>query len=239
MVTQGSGGPAGSMEALEHEAAAINSAMRRARGVRLALLLALVVIVGVIADFLYRMKDRLTSDETQKKLIAAVEKNSAPTIDSVMREVQTLATNVQGPVTEAFLKVAKDSSREVLQHIEAERDKLAENLQTKLEEHLNAHHQKLMLEMRGLLREEFPNMKDSDYDRMTANFQAAVEKLLKQHYVEAMKAELKQTYALWDKVPPADPPVGSDKPLEDQLIGHLIELLRLKMLHSGTAKPAS
>jgi DNA anti-recombination protein RmuC len=241
MSGQGSSGAEQSVlaESLQRETDAIKMALRRGRAVRIALVLMLVLLIVVIAQTLANIVNRLQSEQTRERLLAEVQNRSDRTLQALTRELQTLLENVREPVVNAFLEQAKENSDEFLQRVNEERDRMAEELRNKLEQRLRAHHEKLLAEMRALLREEFPKMDENDYDRMVRNFQGAADTLARKHYVDELKNELERMYKLWDAIPPADPPREGDQPLEDQLVGHLVELLRLKIVGADQTRPAS
>jgi hypothetical protein len=65
---------------------------------------------------------------------------------------------------------------------------------------------------------------------MRDNFILATDRLAKDHYLKPASEAIERITKVYEKYPVAKQPGPGEMPLEDQLIGHLIELLRAKFL---------
>jgi hypothetical protein len=65
---------------------------------------------------------------------------------------------------------------------------------------------------------------------MMQNVGVAMERLSKKYYADQLNVQMFALYDAWDAFPPAPKPLPGEVPLEDQLIGTLLEVLteRLK-----------
>jgi hypothetical protein len=107
------------------------------------------------------------------------------------------------------------------------------NLQDRLETRLASQQKELIARHRSILEDEFQQVRDPDaYALMMNNFDAGMQRLVKKYYGEQFHREVHQTFALLDNFPAADAPNSGDLPLEDQVVGHLLELLQIKFATS-------
>ena len=58
-----------------------------------------------------------------------------------------------------------------------------------------------------------------------------IDKLVKKYYVDEMESQYRQLYSTWDAFPAAETPKPDELPLEDQLKGVLLDMLRYKLAH--------
>lgn len=111
-----------------------------------------------------------------------------------------------------------------------ERDVLMKNLERRLQEQVNAHYEKILVDYEAIIVQEFPQADDEIVRRrVVANFREALNRMVKKFYADELRAELQALYDTWDSFPVADPPEEGDVPAEDKLIGYLLELMSVKM----------
>jgi len=59
--------------------------------------------------------------------------------------------------------------------------------------------------------------------------------LVEKYYVEEMRGALEEIFATWDSFPIADPPASTELPLEEQLVGYFLEIVKAKLSGSQTS----
>jgi hypothetical protein len=220
---------------LQRDAEQLVHALAQSQRTRRLILVAMAVFVCVTCYAFYGLATRFQRKEQMDLLLRKAQDRLEKRSDFLMKEVQALVDHSAPVVSEAFYDQAKKDLPGYLQAVQAERDKFTENLQVRLEKRLKAHHQKLLERHAKLLKEEFPAVEDEQlHAAMMANIQVAVDKLVRKYYIEELKQEMLAMYGTWDEFPAADPPSTGDLPIEDQLIGTLLELLKLKIAESPT-----
>jgi hypothetical protein len=218
---------------LERDAQQLAQALAQSQRTRGILILALAVFVGVSCYAYYGLATRFLRKDQMDLLVRKAQDRMEQRSDFMMKEVQALVDHSAPVVSQAFYDQAKKDLPAYLQAIQSERDTFTENLQARLEERLQAHHQKLLERHLRLLKEEFPAVEDERlHAAMTANLQVAVNKLARKYYTNELKVEMLSMYGIWDEFPAAAPSAEGDVATEDQLIGALLELLRLKIAQS-------
>jgi hypothetical protein len=232
------------------DARQLMEALAQVRRTRQVLLLALVVFVCITCFAFYRLATRFQQKEQLDLLVRKAQERFAANTDQYMRDVQGLVDHSAPVVSKAFYDQAKKDLPAFLQASQAERDKLVEDLQQKLSKRITQHHEQLLSRHQKLLREEFPAVEDEKlHEAMMANLQVAVDAMVQKYYIEELKNEMLVLYGSWDEFPPVPPAGKDDLPLGDQLIGNLLELMKIKLAEtsspalaatpSGTAPPAT
>jgi len=218
------------IEAVIRECEALKAALARARTMRLVLLTALAVFVGVTAWTFYGLGQKLKSEENLRQLEALAKQRLVDNNDKYMKEVQLLVDHTSPVVTQAFYTQAKKDLPGYLQAFDKERNQLADGLQQQLLERMDAHYKAAIQKRIGLMEAEYPELKDPEVrERLVNNLAAASRALAKKYYVDEMKVQLTAFYDAWDHFPAADPPGQADPPIGDQFIGALLELLQHNM----------
>ncbi|MGQ0635817.1 MAG: hypothetical protein ACT4QC_14495 [Planctomycetaceae bacterium] len=221
--------------AVERDARAVVDALAGARRLRWLILLVLAAFVVAVCYAFYSLATRFQKQEALDELVKVAQGRLEARSDFFSGQARDLANNVGPELKSIFLEQVQHDTPAYLSAVHAQREKLAENLQSEIETRLQAHHRKLLDQHRQLLKEEFPSVDDERlHDAMVANLSVAVDRLVKKYYIEDLKSELTALYGAWDDFPIAAPTSGDDLPLEEQLYADLIELLKLKLVESPT-----
>lgn len=216
--------------ALQREAQKLVDTLHTVKRTRLVLILALVLFAGGTCFSFYRLVVRFQEKEQTDLLLKLAQDRLTDRNDFIMNHVQGLVDHSAPVLSNAFYEQSKKDLPGFLQATGKERDQLVNNLETKLTERLKTHHEKLLTRFEKLLKEEFPAVQDEKlHEAMMANLQIAVDQLVKKYYINEFESEVNTFYAKWDDFPAVSGPDKDDAPLADQLIGNLLELVKVKL----------
>lgn len=208
------------------------SASRTSRRVILAMVLALIVLIGWLFGGLGA---RLQSDEYKQELSAEGQKYLENNSAEYMKEVQTLVDGVTPKLTKAFYDQAQADTPRYVRALNRERETLLKNLESRLEKQVNDKYEQVLADYEAILIEEFPDAKDEHVRRrVTANFRESLKKLIAKFYADQFREELQSLYDTWDSFPVAPAPDPDDLPLEKQLFAHLLDLTSIKLASTGS-----
>ena len=151
-----------------------------------------------------------------------------------MKEVQTLSEKITPVITKAFYEQAKKDTPKLTLAMNKERELLMKNVQARLEKQINDQYAKVLTDYETILITEFPKAEDDNIRRrVMANFREAMNRMVKKFYADQFQTELQAMYDTWDEFPVADAVDEGDVPMEDQLVGYLLELTTLKLSGKG------
>ncbi|MGZ0172336.1 MAG: hypothetical protein ACKVHE_22570 [Planctomycetales bacterium] len=222
------------VQAVQGQVAALEAAMSASRKSRQIILFGLVAVIAVVAYLFYGLANQLRSEEYITKLSEQAQTYANDNADSYMREVKTLADNVTPIITKAFYAQAKRDTPKLPLAMNKERDLLMKNVRTRLEKQINDQYAKILTDYEKILLTEFPEVEDDVIRRrVMANFKEAMNRMVKRFYADQFEREFKSMANTWDEFPIADAVDEGDVPLEDQLVGYLLELMTMKASGTG------
>jgi hypothetical protein len=221
-------------EAVQRAAAALASATRRARGVRLCLVLAVVLVIAVICLKFHNLGMSVQSPEYLNKLTKVGQERLAKQSDRYMGEFQKLVDHTSPALTQAFSDQVKKDMPEFIKNAEKEKDTLAANLQEEFSKRVNSHYEKLLNQQEQLLKERFPTVKDpASHERMIKNIDKAVQRMVKKYSVDDFRRQIDEIVATWEHFPEAPIPKPGEPSLMDQFIPTLLQYAALRFSTSG------
>jgi len=224
------------VEAVLRETAALTAGMKRARRVRLLLLLAVVLFLGGTAWVAYGKANEFTSNKNLNHLADLARRRLEKKQDYYLKQLEGMVDKLRPPLEKAFSDQASKDAPLYLKAIEKERQPFLDNVQAEFTKRLNKRNAALEPRYIKILREEFPLLKDEKLQaRMAENMTPAVEKLLKKYYVEELRDEILMLYNTWDTFPAAADPLKGEPPIEDQLMPALLDLLKHRLTHPQEA----
>lgn len=222
------------VQAVQNQVAALESALNTSRKSRQIILLGLVAVIAVVSYLFYGLANQLRSEEYITSLSEEAQTYANDNADSYMREVKTLTDNVTPVITKAFYAQAKKDTPKLTLAMNKEREKLMKNVQARLEKQINDQYAKVLADYEKILITEFPKAEDDIIRRrIMANFREAMNRMVKRFYADQFQNELQAMYDTWDEFPVADAVEEGDVPMEDQLVGYLLELTTLKLSGKG------
>lgn len=222
------------VQAVQGQVAALESALRASRKSRQIILVGLVAVIAVVAYLFYGLANQLQSEEYITKLSEEAQTYANNNSDSYMREVKALTDSVTPIVTKAFYAQAKRDTPKLTLAMNKERELLMKNVQARLEKQINDQYAKVLADYEKILLTEFPKAEDDMIRRrVMANFREAMNRMVKKFYADQFQTELQAMYDTWDEFPVADAVDEGDVPMEDQLVGYLLELTTLKLSGKG------
>jgi hypothetical protein len=216
--------------AIESESRAVVAALGRARTYRLLLLVLVFAFAAISVNAFYQLFTGFMAKEQLDALVKKAEDRLTKRSDLLTKQVEQLVNHSAPKISAAFGEQAKQDLPQFLRAAGVERDALVENLQVQLESRMQAHYKKLLERQQKIIDEEYPDVQDPKLrEAMMANILVAVDRATKKYFIDELKTELEGMYAMWDQFPVAEPPGKDDVPLEDQLVGNMIELLKIKL----------
>jgi hypothetical protein len=214
------------IEALTRLSDDLHRSLARGRTVRLILLLAFVALAAVTLAAFYRLGNKVRSEEYLQQVQGLAQQRLEKNTDRYVRELELLTADAGPVLRDAFAKQSDQDSQLFLKAMEAESDKFSASIKEQLVVRVEGHSRKAVERHRAILRAEFPLVKDEQaMQRMTDNLGVAMERAARKYYVDQTNDQLNALYAGWSKFPAAPAPGKNDPPLNDQLIGDLLELL--------------
>jgi hypothetical protein len=221
-------------EAVQRATKDLESAMARARGIRLCLGLAAVLLIAVICVKFYALGMDVQSPEYQNALLATGQKRLAAKSDDYSKQLELLVERTKDPLYKAFNDQINKDMPVFMKEMEKEKDKLASNMEEEFTKRINKYYEGLGTQEQEALEKEFPSIKDpATRDRMVKNVDKAVQGLIKKYYVDDLRREIEEMQGTWESFPTAAPPKAGDPSLMDQFIATLLQYLALQLSRSG------
>ncbi len=221
-------------EAVQRASADLSAALTRARGIRLCLVLATVLLIAVICLKFYALGMTVQSTEYQNALLSTGQKRLAEKSDQYSKQVEMLIDKTSPALSKAFTEQINKDMPEFQKQLEKEKDTLAANLQEEFNQRVNAYYQKLQARQEAMLKEEFPSIKDpATHERMVKNIDKAVQNLVKRYFVDDFRHQIEEMQYTWDHFPAAETPKKGEPSLMDQFITTLLQYLATQLTRSG------
>jgi hypothetical protein len=224
-------------EAVQRAAAALSAATARARGVRLCLVVATVLLIAVICVKFYGLGMAVQSPEYLDGVTTLGQKRLAERSDKYAQEFQKLVDHASQPLTDAFSNQLKQDMPEFIKKADKEKETLASNLQDQFTTKVNGHYEKLVAQQEETLKQEFPTIKDpAAHERMVKNIDKAVQKLVKKYSVDDFRRQIDEIIHTWDHFPEVPRPKSGEPTLMDEFIPTLLQYVALRLSTSGFAQ---
>lgn len=221
-------------EAVQRASEALSSALNRARGIRLCLGLAAVLLIAFVCIMFYRLGMEVQSSEYQNALLSTGQKRLAVKSDQYSKQFEMLVEKTSPALTKAFTEQINKDMPEFQKQLEKEKDVLAANLQEEFNTRVNGYYEKLRTRQEEMLKEEFPSIKDPAIrERMVKNIDKAVQNLVKRYFVDDFRRQIEEMQYTWDHFPEAERPKAGEPPLMDQFISTLLQYLATQLTRSG------
>ncbi len=214
------------LDELQRRSDALTVAFARARQTRQIIMFAFLAFVVVAGWSFYSLGNSVRSKEYQDRLLTELQKSVADNQDTFSSEAQKLVDAITPVVTTAFVDQSQKDLPLFMQAFDKEREDLMDSLPKRMSEHVEQHYHGMVSQHEKLLDAEFPAAKNPEVrDRMIANVQDALDRLVKKYYVEEFQREFKLMSAAWNDFPAADVPGEGEPPLTELLKGEIVELL--------------
>jgi Tfp pilus assembly pilus retraction ATPase PilT len=221
------------VDEVSEELAALQQALAGARRSRLVLLLLTVLLVAAIVWVFYRFGEKFTQPAFAEQLSTVAQQRLEKNSDQYLKQLRELIDAVSPVLNDAITAQLKKDMPRYFEGMEKERDQLARTLTAQLGQRLEKHYAELLVRNEKIIEDEFPAVKDPvRRERMVANMDRAVQKLVKKYYMDEMERQFKELFATWDAFPPAPAPGLGDPAIEDQLLPEFIDLLKYKLSHT-------
>ncbi len=218
------------LDELQKRTEALTAALEQSRKTRRLIMTAFLAFVLLAGWRFYALANTLRSKEYQDRLTVALQKSVATNQDTFSKEAQRLVDGITPVVTTAFTEQSKKDLPLFMQVIDKERQTLMDGLPQRMSDHVEKHHHAMLRRHEKLIQTEFPAVQNAEVrDRMMANVCTALDRLVKKYYVDEFQKEFLKMSASWNDFPPADVPGAGDSPLEEQLMGEMMDLVAVKI----------
>jgi len=226
------------LDEVTRSADSLCAALGRARKVRMALFLLLLLFVTVIVVAFYKLGSHIMSDENQNAIITLAQQRLQENSNSYMNHVQTLVDHSSPVLTKAFNQQVEKDLPLFARALEKERDTLGENLRQKTSAKLEAHYHNLIRSQEDTLMREYPQTKDQKVrDAVQRHLEVAMDALLRKYYVDEIKGKMDKLFATWDNFPRAPAPKKGQGSTEEQFEAALWQLFVTKISNTSGFAP--
>jgi hypothetical protein len=213
------------IRALGQEVAAMKVALRRSSLTRLTLLLLVLAFLAVSIWMFYNLAMRFGSKENLDRLAAKANERINQSAEPAMKQLQGLVDHCTPVLTKAFSDQAQADMPKYTEVLDAQRELLVKNLETRLGDRITARCEAAGERYEAILREEFPQVDDSELlVQMYASIEQIMEKLVAKYYSEQIRQEVEGVADSWDDFEMADLPAEGETPLEQEFLAELMQL---------------
>ena len=218
------------VDALQQQVDAVVAALAAGKSTRQLIFLAFLAFVGISVWSFYSLAKRIQSEEYKQQLLASIQKEVEANQEEFSKETQQLVQSLSPVVTTAITEQSQKDAPLFMQAFDVQRNKLVDELPDKLIEEVRKHHEALIRKHETLFLTELPAAQDPKIrDRMMANVVVALNSLVKKYYAAEFKRHFVGMSETWNDFPPAALPEKGDAPLNEQLMGELMDLVAVKL----------
>ena len=216
--------------ALGEEVKAMKVAMRRASLTRLTLLLLVIAFLAVSIWMFYNLAMRFKSKENLDLLAAKANQRLNESTGPAMKQLQGLVDKCTPVLTKAFSEQAQADMPKYTEVLNGQRELLVKNLESRLGDRITARTEAAGDRYEAILREEFPQVDDSELIvQMYASIEQIMEKLVAKYYSDQIRQEVEGVAESWDDFEMADLPAEGEPPLEQQFLAALLQLAAYRL----------
>ena len=216
--------------AIEKEVATVKVVIRRASRTRLALLLAVLLVIGGSIWAFYSLAMEFRSAETQeafaKKASARAQELSEKAVDNVKK----LAEEAVPVLREAFENQVQKDMPKYRDALNEEGTALKANLEKELDKKVRDKFDEMSVRYQAMLREEFPDLQDPELlDKMYASFADIIDGLRQEYYNDKVASQLEGISNKYYEFEMAELPKEGEPSLNMQFVASLMYLAALKI----------
>lgn len=226
--------------ALGDEVKAMKTSMRRASLTRLLLLfLVLALLFGSIWMF-YKLAMRFASKENIELLTNKATLRLNESADKAREQLDGLVSHCTPVLTEAFSEQAQADMPKYTEVVNEQRDLLVKNLEARLTERINARWETANTRYEAMLREEFPQIDDSELlVQMYSTLEQIMEKLVDKYYSDQIREEIEGVCNTWNDFEMAEVPATGELPLEQEFLAALLHLAAYRLEGQAILTPSA
>ena len=216
--------------AIEKEVATVKVVIRRASRTRLALLLAVLLVIGGAIWMFYNLAMEFRSEETQKLFAEKASVRAKELSDKAVRSAKELAETSVPVLREAFEKQVEKDMPKYQAALDKEGTALKANLEKELDKKIRDQFDAMSAKYQTILREEFPDLEDPELlDKMYASFTDIIDGLRKEYYNDKVAGQLEGISNKYYEFEMADVPKEGEPSLNMQFVASLMYLAALKI----------
>ncbi len=217
--------------AIEKEVATVKVVIRRASRTRLALVLAIILVLFGGAYMYYKLALEFGSEETRQLFTAKATEQAQDLSDKAIRQAKALAEKSVPVLREAFEKQVEKDMPKYRAALDKEGLALKENLEKELDKKVKAKFDEMSVKYQAILREEFPELEDPALlDKVYGSFTDIIDGVRKEYYNDKVKGELEGISEKYFAFEMAEVPTDEDAPsINMQFVASLMYLAALKI----------
>ncbi len=216
--------------ALEKEMVTLKVVIRRAGRTRLALLLAVLLIIGGAIWSFYRLAKDFASKENMKALADKASVRAEDTKTELLKHAMVLKDTSLPVLQKAFEDQVNKDRDKYTDLLNKEGQTLSQNVQAELEKKLRAHFEEQSSRYQAILQEEFPDLKDPELsDKMYSAVTDVLDRLVNEYYSAQIQDQIQQMNDQWREFEMAEMPKQDEPNLEMQFVASLFYLAAMKI----------
>lgn len=216
--------------AIEKEVATVKVVIRRASRTRLALLLAVLLVIGGSIWMFYSLAMEFGSEDVKKEFREMATARAQELSDKAIDNAKGLAEQSIPVLREAFEKQVEKDMPLYQEALNEEGTILRENLERELDKKIKAKFDEMSVKYQAILREEFPDLEDPELlDKMYGSFADIIDGLRQEYYNEKVASQIDGISKKYMDFEMAELPKEGEPSVNMQFVASLMYLAALKI----------
>jgi len=230
------------LDSITAEVDSLTGAMNFSRYSRIALVLVVLAFVGYLTLTLKTFAESLSDEAFTSSLVNEAKTQYFGTGDPeelLQKESKKLGNSIVQTLQGALKTQLDQDLEEYKGIISIEREKLAKNMESRLNDIFNKRYAEAIKDHEEVLREKFPDFDDDQIANLVANLDKAMKQVLRDHYQHEIQGKLNQLYNNYDNFPVAMPHEGEGT-VEDAFFSSAatVGINMLKDIEAGASSDA-
>lgn len=224
---------------LGDEVTAVKVALRRSSRTRLLLLLLVLAFLAVAIWMFYTLALSFGSKENLNLLAEKANERLDQSVEPAMNHLQGLIDHCMPVLTKAFNDQTQADMPKYTKTLDEQRELLVRNLESRLGDRITARCETVGDQYEAILREEFPEVDDSDLIvQMYASMEQILVKLVDKYYSEQIRQEVEEVCQRWEDFEMADLPEEGDLSLQQEFLAELMLLGHYRLKNKPIVLPS-
>ncbi len=227
------------LDAITAEVNGLTGAMNFSRYSRIGVVIVVVAFVAYLTLDLKKFAESLSDADFTEALVTEAKVQyfgKGDPQELLQSETKKLGTTIVQTLQSALKDQLDQDLEEYKGIIKIERETLAKNMESRLNEIFNQRYAEALNNHEKVLREKFPEFTDDQLANLISNLETAMNQVLLEHYQNEIKGSLNKLYKNYDDFPVAMPHQGQGT-VEDAFFGSAatVGINMLKDIETGAA----
>lgn len=216
--------------AIEKEVATVKVVIRRASRTRLALLLAVLLVIGGSIWMFYSLAMEFGTEDVKQEFREMATARAEELSEKAIESAKGLAEQSLPVLRKAFEDQVNKDMPEYRKALEEEGTILRKNLEAELNTKIQAHFEESSEKYQAILREEFPDLEDPELlDKLYESFADIMDGLRQEYYNDKVASQLEGISDKYMKFEMAELPKEGEPSLNMQFVASLMYLAAMKI----------